>query len=528
MNSNANPVYRIAPTASSLFAAADDQYTAMKEALMSVKLQGETDPGAQRWLACEQQELMRRMYQAFVTLRGQAQAQEPVVGADGNERTRLRQDTSRKLETVFGEVEVPRDEHSGKGLAALHPVDAHLNLPKHRYSLEVERQVAMAVARMSFDESLKMLARQTGAHVPKRQAEEAVHRAARDFGSFYARTALDDDAPANNFLVLTIDQKGVVLRREDLLEATRKAAESSGKKMATRGSKGEPKRGRKRMAAVAAVYTVAPYWRTPEDVIAGLRQIRDATKPKRPRPEGKRVWASLTRNLKDIIADAFDEAEDRDPEHRRRWVVLVDGDRKLSRWIQAEARKRGIEITLVLDFIHALQYLWKAAHVFFEEGTPEIEAWVLERLHRMLEGRISDVVAGMTRMATLRRLSAKDREPVDKAAAYLLKRRRLGMMAYDNLLSLGAPIATGVIEGTCRHLINDRLDLTGARWRLQSAESVLCLRSIMSSGDFDEYWRFHEKAEAERNHLSRYANGKLPTLIPAGRRPRLRLVKSVD
>jgi len=519
-----NAAYRIAPSPAALFSAADAQYTAMKEALMSADLQGETDPAAQRWLAGEQHELMRRMYQAFITLRGQAQAQEPVVGADGNERTHLRQDTSRKLETVFGEVEVPRDEHSGRGLAALHPVDAHLNLPEHRYSLEVERQLAMTAAHVCFDESLEILGRQTGAHVPKRQAEEAVQRAAKDFELFYGGAQRCDEVSADHFLILTFDQKGVVLRREDLLEATRMAAENARTKMDTRGSKGEPKRGRKRMAAVAAVYTVAPYVRTPDDIIAGLRHVRDVTKPKRPRPQGKRVWATLTRALKDVIADAFDEAESRDPEHRRRWVVLVDGDPKLTRWIKAEARRRGVKITLVLDFIHALEYLWKAAHVFFKESTPEIEAWVLERLRWMLDGRISDVVAGMTRMATLRRISAEERKPVDKAAAYLLKRRRQGMMAYDKLLQLGTPIATGVIEGACRHLINDRMDLTGAVWRLPSAEAVLRLRSIRSSGDFEEYWQFHEKAEAERTHLSRYADGKLPRLIPPGRRPRLQLV----
>jgi hypothetical protein len=125
-----------------------------------------------------------------------------------------------------------------------------------------------------------------------------------------------------------------------------------------------------------------------------------------------------------------------------------------------------VKITLVLDFIHALEYLWKAAHVFFDEGTPEIEAWVLEQLERMMEGRIGHVVAGMTRMATVRGLSAKERAPVDKAASYLLKRSRKEMMRYDELLALGAPIATGVIEGACRHLISDRMDPTGARWRL--------------------------------------------------------------
>jgi hypothetical protein len=519
-------VYRSQPADAPLFADADAQYAAMKETLISRDFLEKTEADAQRWLAEEQRELMRRLFQAFVTLRGQAQAQGPVVGADGVTRTHLRLEKSRELESVFGTVEVPRTGHSGRGLSTLFPVDASLNLPEQRYSLEVDRQVAMAAARVSFDEALEIVGRTTGAHVPKRQAEEAVQRAAKDFETFYSGTELDFGGPTSELMLLTFDQKGVVLRREDLTEATRKAAESARSKMDTRRSKGEPKRGRKRMAAVAAVYTVAPYVRTAQNVIAGMRHIRDATKRPRPRPEGKRVWASLTRDLKDVIADAFDEASGRDPEHRKRWLVLVDGDKKLRRWVCAEARRRGIKITLVLDFIHALEYLWKAAHVFFQEGTPEIEAWVLERLERMLEGDISQVVAGMTRMATMRGLNDKERKPVDKAAKYLLKRK--SMMRYDELLALGAPIATGIIEGACRHLINDRMDLTGARWRLESAEAVLRLRSIISSGDFDEYWRFHEEAEARRNHVSRYADGKVPPVVIPTQRPHLMLVRSVD
>lgn len=521
-------VYRTDRSNTPLFADADAQYARMKHELTSADFQGKAEAEVQRWLAVEQQELMRRLFQSHVALRGQAQAQEPVVGADGVSRTHLRQEKSRKLETRFGTVEVERTGHSGRGLSTLYPVDASLNLPETRYSHEVDRQVAKAAARLSFDDALETVGGLTGAHVPKRQAEAAVQRAARDFGAFYSGTELDvDNGPTSDLMVLTFDQKGVVLRKEDLTEATRKAAESSQHKMDTRLSQGE-KRGRKRMAAVAAVYTVAPYQRTAQEVIAGLRHIRDVTPRPRPRPEGKRVWATLTRDLKDVISDAFDEACDRDPERCKRWFVLVDGDKKLTRWVRAEARRRGIEITLVLDFIHALEYLWKAAHVFFDRGTPEIEAWVLERLERMLEGRISHVVAGMTRMATVRGLSREERKPVDKAAKYLLKRRRWGMMKYDELLAIGAPIATGIIEGACRHLINDRMDITGARWRLPSAEAVLRLRSILSSGDFDEYWRFHEEAEARRNHASRYADAEVPQVMIPTRRPNIRVVRSVD
>ena len=78
-------------------------------------------------------------------------------------------------------------------------------------------------------------------------------------------------------------------------------------------------------------------------------------------------------------------------------------------------------------------------------------------------------------------------------------------LAYDTALADGLPIASGVIEGACRHLINDRLDITGARWSLAGAEAMLKLRSLKSSGDFDEYWSFHKK----QSKLRLYTNFNL-------------------
>lgn len=130
----------------------------------------------------------------------------------------------------------------------------------------------------------------------------------------------------------------------------------------------------------------------------------------------------------------------------------------------------------------------------------------------------------MRRSATLRGLTKDEREHVDKCAGYFLKRTH--MMRYDELLKVGAPIATGVVEGTCKHLINDRLDLTGARWSLVGAEAVLRLRALVKSGDFDEYWRFHEAELKQRNHASHYANGAAPTIEqPGPARHALRVVK---
>lgn len=95
-----------------------------------------------------------------------------------------------------------------------------------------------------------------------------------------------------------------------------------------------------------------------------------------------------------------------------------------------------------------------------------------------------------------------------KPPRYLLKHKR--HLRYDEYLAKGYPIATGVIEGACRHLLVDRLDITGARWGLLGAEAVIKLRALRSSGDFEEYWSFHESQEHRRNHASKYAGGRTP------------------
>ena len=236
------------------------------------------------------------------------------------------------------------------------------------------------------------------------------------------------------------------------------------------------------------------------------------TAAKRPTPEHKRVWASLAKSADDVIVEAFEEAERRDPHRTRRWVALVDGNRHQIRVLRREAAERGIELTIVLDIIHVIEYLWKAAHVFFAEGDPAAEEWVTQRLLIVLHGPPSAVAGGIRRSATRRGLDSAQRAPVDTCADYLLNNKAL--MHYAAYLAQGLPIATGVIEGACRHLVKDRMDITGARWGPDGAEAVLRLRAMKTSGDLDDYWPFHFDRELCRNHASRYHAAKIPDTIP--------------
>ncbi len=450
-------------------------------------------------------ELMRKLFQAHLDARGTGEAAAPVRGADGIDREDARLH-DRGLSTVFGEVRVRRTGYGAEGVDSLHPLDAELNLPPEQYSFGLRRKAALEAAKGSFDETVASLARDTGTEVPKRQVEELVQRAAVDFDAFYAQHTLPAPSSTSSVLVITADGKGVVMRPADLREATRKAAANREHKLDRRLSKGE-KRNAKRMATVAAVYTVAPYVRTPEEVARLLAPVHQADESKRPRPENKRVWASLEKDPEQVLEEAFAEAERRDPDHLKTWVAVVDGNEPQLKALHTLARRHQVSLTIVVDLIHVCEYLWAAALCFHAEDDPAREDWVQERLMRTLCGNGSQVAAGMRRSATLRGLPPKAREAVDDGADYLLKYAR--HLRYDEYLRKGLPIATGVIEGACRHLVKDRMDVTGARWSLGGAEAVLRLRALRASGDFDEYWQFHEKREYERNHAQRYHSGKV-------------------
>ena len=463
-------------------------------------------------------ELLRTMMQAHYDAKAARERRVTVEGADGVERTQVRTAT-RQLETLFGTVEIDRQLYQAPGSEGLAPLDAALSLPAEKYSLEVRRLVAVESARASFDEVVELVATRTGARVPKRQVEDLAVRAACDFDAFYADRLTAAEA-TGDLLILSFDGKGIAMRHADLRAATQRAAETTPRRLETRLTSGE-KKNRKRMAQVATVYTLAPWVRTAADILHTLRP--DDLDALRPRPTHKRVWASVAHAPQQIVDDAFAEASRRDPDHRRRWIVLVDGQRDQIKRVQRSARRFGVEVTIVLDVVHVLEYLWRAAYAFHAAGTAEAETWVRHRLLALLSGGTAGTLAKSLRgMIATHGLDAKAATPVIKCVNYLVKNTR--WLRYAGALADGLPIATGVIEGACRYLVKDRMGRTGARWSLTGAEAILRLRALRASGDFDDYWQFHLAKEHERVHRSRYADGDIPNPLPR-ERPRLKLVK---
>jgi len=428
-------------------------------------------------------ELLRRLLQAHIDARGDGDVGEAIIAQlrEGPVRLGYKRRYARPVLTLFGDVRITRMGYGAPGRQAIYPLDRELGLPGRIYSYECQRRLMRAVVCSPFDEAISFVAEMTGVTVPKRAAEQLVREAAVDFEEFYAQRPATEVKPARGeTFVAAIDCKGIpMVKPERALRVVRRG-------------KGQ-KANKKRMATVAAVHNQAPVVRTAQEVLDSLfcADQRPQRQP-RPKPSHKRVWASLTADKDTFIADVKAEMQRRDPRHRRTWVIVTDGERALQHRV-ADSFK---DVTLVLDFLHALEKLWQAGHALYREGSPEAQAFVYERAKRILEGDVDQVVKGLKLNVTKRRLTGSKAKTLLDVAAYFKRNRE--RMRYDTYLANGWPIASGSVEGACKNLIRDRFERSGMRWTPETAEALLRLRAIHLSGDLNEYWDFHITRDQQR------------------------------
>ena len=490
--------------ASDAFSASGALYKGVVGFLAGDEALGLTHSELEARLDIDGRELVRQLYQDHLDLRALHETRVDEVRDARDELHRsVEPGHERPLATIFGSVAVTRLAYRRRGEENLYLADAQLNLPQEIHSHGLRELAAIEGSRGSYEEAQAAIERATGIKLGKRQVEELLARAAVDVEDFYTQ-AKPESAAESDTLVISADGKGIVMRPGELREATKKAAEGTRHKLETRLCRGE-KKDRKRMAELAVVYDCPSVARSPADVMA-----RSGDGPKLPVPVAKAKWltASVAEDAKEVIAAAFLEAERRDPGHLRPWVALVDGNRHQIDRIKAEANKRGIDITIVVDWIHVVEYLWAAARCFYAEADPEGEAFVAEKALAVLEGKAGVVAGSIRRKATMLHLNATAREKADECARYLKNKKPY--LDYPKALAAGWPIATGVIEGACAHLVRDRMDVTGARWSVAGAEAILKLRAVRSNGDWAAYWKHHLAQEHLRVHASRYEGGVIP------------------
>ena len=435
-----------------------------------------------------------------------------VTGEDGVRRARAERGHSRPVVTRLGEVIVRRIGYrSGiRGVVSLFPRDAVLNLPPLGYSWGLQRLAEMFCRAVSYEQAHEFVLAATGVSIGKRQLEQITVAAAADAERFYQDRVRDQGGPAGAGeeggslppLAISADGKGVAMLPEARRRRTR-APEQKVRTFEKRAGTGE-KKGCKRMAETGAVFDVAVPGgpaRTPEQV---MRPEGGSGGTKPLRAENRWYACDITAGRDVTIGKVFAEADRRDPGHLRTWIALVDGDNYQLGLFQAAAAARGITLAVVIDFIHVLEYLWKVAWCFHPPRDPAMEDWVTAQALDILHGRTAGVITRIARLTEEHppRPGSEHAKIIRKTLSYLQNKQ--AFMDYPRALANGWPIATGVIEGACRHLVQDRMGITGARWGLQGAQAILWLRAINASGDTGAYWTWHIQQEHQRNHLSRY------------------------
>jgi hypothetical protein len=423
-----------------------------------------------------------RLLAVFFAVRAQASAQEQVA-PDGSALVPHGWRATRYL-SVFGPLVVRRAYYWSAQAGGCFPLDEALSLPARCYSDLLRDWLEFATANDAYDQAVGLVERILGHSLAKHALERLVAEDAADVEDFYAQLPAPATTDEGPILVVQADGKGVRLCAEA------EAAE---------------RRSVKKEAVVTALYTIQPHPAQAEaiaDTLAGkvpetaclARQV-----PRTP-PVGKRLRATLAGKdsaFTRLVADVHE----RDGPHIRHRVALTDGDPAL----QQRMRELLGDFTLVLDFVHVAGYVQAAATALLGEDYPRLSDYVACRLHELLTGKLERVLWLLAdRRYLVRSLSPADEKVIAATLGYL--RRNAEFMHYDAYLAQGWPIATGIAEGACGHLVKDRMERAGMKWRQSGAQAILDLRSVRVNGDWDAYQSFRRR----QVHCRLYASTPAP------------------
>jgi hypothetical protein len=415
---------------------------------------------------------------------------------DGRVCQRLEENHQRRYVSIFGEFMLERAVYGSREGQKIDwvPVDDRLQLPAGMFSYVLQDWDQALCVEEAFNQAERTVQRILGLKQSVDSLERMNVHMAQQVSDFRAERPLPPPEEEGELVVTSADGKGIVMRRHEGEKAP-----------PAHRTKGE-KTSRKQMAIVGAVYTVDRYVRTPEEVVAALfREQR--TEAERPKPCHKQTMASLAytdekgthSGIEGTYTWMQDELWARNRMFVKEMVHLCDGQEAL--W---EARDKNLthrNATDILDILHVTPRLWQAAHVFHREGSTAATTFVRQRTLKILQGNVALVIRGLRQMGTKRGLTGSKNAALCKVCTYLENNRH--RMRYDEYLAKGYPIASGVIEGACRHVVKDRMERAGMHWTREGAQAMLDVRSIHVNGDWEAYQNHRIQRETRQLHPHR-------------------------
>lgn len=433
----------------------------------------------------------------FLRMQGTGDVGESVSLPDGRVLKRLPESRTRAYQTVFGSFEIERRVYGTREGQEIEfvPLDSRLALPESKFSYLLQDWDQMMASEEPYAKVSAILEKILGFRQHVDSLERMSRKMSQEVEAFRETRPVPPAQEEGELFVESADGKGVPIRRP-----------ADAPRIHDHKKRRGPKKDRKKMATVGAAYTIDRHVRTPEDVVEALfrKPGEKRCKRKRPSPCHKRVWASLTHESDDedaardglttIMGWLTQQQVERNPDSLKPTVCVMDGQASL--WEVRRVLQSDKAVVEVLDLLHVTPRLWQAAHLFFPAQSDEAEAFVRERVLRILRGEASYVVGGLKQMATKRALGGKKLKDLKRICGYF--EANYERMRYGEYLAAGYPIASGVIEGACRHYVKDRMERAGMSWIKLGAQAMLDLRATYLNGDWDAFQMFRNDREIRR------------------------------
>jgi hypothetical protein len=440
-------------------------------------------------------EIGKQAMNYFFKSQGEGDVGEKLILEKDQEVKRLGK-SIRYYQSIFGEFKLERYRYGsreGQKIACI-PLDERLELPESDYGFLLQEWSQMMAVEIPFKTTAMFLEKVFPIKVPVDSLEKINRMQGADVSAFRSnkKIAIEEE---ESILVTSADGKGVPIRHKKDQARIEEHKRKKG-----------PKPDRKRMAVVGAVYSVEPFIRTPEQVVEALFLDPEKTSrepmPKRPKLKNKQVIANLTREVNGETLNATvstfswirAQVNERNPKNHKTCIALMDGQPSL--WEELHRRFEKDSVVEILDILHVTPRLWDAANIFYPNDKASQIIFMKDRVLRVLKGQMKLVISGFRQMATKQNMAKSKLKKLERACHYLEK--NLSRMKYNEYLEKGYPIASGVIEGACRHFVKDRMERAGMRWSIDGAQAMLDVRSTYLNNDWDQFTAYRIKKETEK------------------------------
>jgi hypothetical protein len=418
----------------------------------------------------------------FFQMRSQACARTTCLTKEG-QTLPYHGEQKRTYFSIFGLIPLWRPYFYQASVGGQAPLDAELSLGADRYADLLRELLTYVGVYVPYSKAVAIWQRFLQGVISTRALQAMVAGDAAEVEAYYAQKPAPAAIPEATILVIQADGKGVPMVLDEPAPSL------------VRLGKGQ-KRGHKKEAIVTTVYTIAPHPRTPQQVVTSFFHQNEAaggleTSSSPPKPQHKHLWATLAGKDAALLR-LTTQVKGRLGPHIQSKVALTDGCEAL----QDRVETYFPDFKLVLDFIHANEYLWEVATSLFGETDDQRPAWVAQQTLLMLSGQTQQIITDFRSLAQAADRTKTQREKLTKTANYF--ERNLPYMDYPTYLAQGWPIASGVIEGACRHFVKDRFELSGMRWTQAGAEHLLHLRAVAENGDWEAYHHFRRRRRHEQ------------------------------